>query len=299
MSFRFNFTVNNEEENNSVVEDSKKYIQGAELVLSNDLKTLQVIGETIAIPNSQVKMFKRNVSDIKFEIASNEEEGDNMLATAVLQQTDIIPGVYEGGLKTWECSVDLVKYLSELKDEEFQNKNILELGCGSALPGVYCLTRGANVDFQDYNQEILSLVTIPNVLINTVNAPSKESIAKNGTFETEIKFSSIDSSKTRFWYGDWDSLSDLYQSQNKRYDVILTSETIYSVEYHPRLYKIIKNSLNEHGVVYIAAKANYFGCSGSLYQFLDLIQKDNKFSIETVYTYSDFIRREIVKLQLL
>ncbi|ORY76825.1 hypothetical protein LY90DRAFT_501696 [Neocallimastix californiae] len=152
MSFRFNFTVNNEEENSSVVEDSKKYIQGSELVINNGevTKTLQVIGETIAIPNSSVKMFKRNVSDIKFEIASNEEDGDNMIATAVLQQTDIIPGVYEGGLKTWECSVDLVKYLSDLQNSEFENKSILELGCGSALPGVYCLTRGANVDFQDY-----------------------------------------------------------------------------------------------------------------------------------------------------
>jgi predicted nicotinamide N-methyase len=244
-------------------------------------------------------MFKRNVSDIKFEIASNEEDGDNMIATAVLQQTDIIPGVYEGGLKTWECSVDLVKYLSDLQNSEFENKSILELGCGSALPGVYCLTRGANVDFQDYNQEILSLVTIPNVLINTTNAPAKENIDKNGTFETEIQFSSINSNKTRFWYGDWDSLNDLYQSQNRRYDIILTSETIYSIEYHQRLYKIIKNSLNEHGIVYIAAKANYFGCSGSLYQFLDLVQKDNKFSIEVVFTNSDSIRREIVKLQLL
>ncbi|ORX87305.1 hypothetical protein BCR32DRAFT_228154 [Anaeromyces robustus] len=299
MSFRFNFVVNNEEDNNAVVEDTKKYIQGSELIPNNEVKTLQIIGETISIPNSNVKMFKRNVSDIKFEIASNEEDGDNMIATAVLQQTDIIPGVYEGGLKTWECSVDLVKYLSELSNDNFENKSILELGCGSALPGVYCLTRGANVDFQDYNQEILSLVTIPNVLINTVNTPTKNSIAKNGTFETELNFSNIDSSKTRFWYGDWDSLNDLFQSQNRRYDVILTSETIYSIEYHERLYKIIKNSLNDHGVVYIAAKANYFGCSGSLYQFLDLVEKDKKFSIEVVYTYSDFIRREIVKLQLL
>lgn len=299
MSFRFNFTANNEEDNTSAVEDSKKYIQGSELVANNEIKTLQVIGETIAIPNSNVKMFKRNVNDIKFEIASTEEDGDNMIATAVLQQTDIIPGVYEGGLKTWECSIDLVKYLSEQPNELFENKSVVELGCGSALPGVYCLTRGAKVDFQDYNQEILSLVTIPNVLINTVNIPAEGDIAKNGTFETEIEFSSIDPSKTRFWYGDWDSLSDLYQSQNKKYDVILTSETIYSVEYHQRLYKIIKNSLNPNGVVFIAAKANYFGCSGSLYQFLDLVEKDKAFSCEVVYTYSDFIRREIVKLQLL
>ena len=26
--------------------------------------------------------------------------------------SDLVPGVYEGGLKTWECSVDLVEYFS-------------------------------------------------------------------------------------------------------------------------------------------------------------------------------------------
>ena len=111
------FEIRSNEKNNFKKKKKKK----------KKLKTLQVIGETIAIPNSNVKMFKRNVSDIKFEIASNEEEGDNMIATAVLQQTDIIPGVYEGGLKTWECSIDLVKYLSEQPNEAFENKTVLEV----------------------------------------------------------------------------------------------------------------------------------------------------------------------------
>jgi len=30
--------------------------------------------------------------------------------------SDLVPGVYEGGLKTWECSLDLVDYLDGLKD---------------------------------------------------------------------------------------------------------------------------------------------------------------------------------------
>lgn len=29
--------------------------------------------------------------------------------------SDLVPGVYEGGLKTWECSLDLVEYLHELQ----------------------------------------------------------------------------------------------------------------------------------------------------------------------------------------
>jgi len=78
-------------------------------------------------------MFKRNVNDIKFEIASTEEDGDNMIATAVLQQTDIIPGVYEGGLKTWECSIDLVKYLSEQPNELFENKSVVEVSHSKSI----------------------------------------------------------------------------------------------------------------------------------------------------------------------
>ena len=29
--------------------------------------------------------------------------------------SDLVPGVYEGGLKTWECSLDLVEHLHELQ----------------------------------------------------------------------------------------------------------------------------------------------------------------------------------------
>ena len=45
--------------------------------------------------------------------------------------SDLVPGIYEGGLKTWECSLDLVVYLDSLKDasnyQGFIGKNILEV----------------------------------------------------------------------------------------------------------------------------------------------------------------------------
>jgi hypothetical protein len=31
--------------------------------------------------------------------------------------SDLISGVYEGGLKTWECSLDLVRFLHARQDE--------------------------------------------------------------------------------------------------------------------------------------------------------------------------------------
>ena len=40
---------------------------------------------------------------------------------AGLNDNDITPNVYEGGFKTWECSVDLAEYiLSQLEKTPFQ-----------------------------------------------------------------------------------------------------------------------------------------------------------------------------------
>ena len=45
--------------------------------------------------------------------------------------SDLVPGVYEGGLKTWECSLDLVDYLDSLKDRSdfqgFYGRKVLEV----------------------------------------------------------------------------------------------------------------------------------------------------------------------------
>ena len=52
--------------------------------------------------------------------------------------SDLVPGVYEGGLKTWECSLDLVDYLDGLKDNSsfkgFSGCSILEVRFPSILP---------------------------------------------------------------------------------------------------------------------------------------------------------------------
>jgi hypothetical protein len=65
---------------------------------------------------------------------------------------DLIPGVYEGGSKVWECSVDLSEYLLD--------KSIsgcaLELGCGHGFPGIIALLKGCYpVVFTDYNSNVL------------------------------------------------------------------------------------------------------------------------------------------------
>lgn len=42
--------------------------------------------------------------------------------------SDLVPHVYEGGLKTWECAIDLVEYLDSTRGSEgFHGRNILEV----------------------------------------------------------------------------------------------------------------------------------------------------------------------------
>ncbi len=55
-----------------------------------------------------------------------------------------------GGMKIWECTLDLLEYL-EKENVKFQGLNVLDLGCGAGLLGIYALSRGASsVHFQDY-----------------------------------------------------------------------------------------------------------------------------------------------------
>ena len=54
-----------------------------------------------------------------------------------------------GGFKIWECTLDLITYLSNIYD--FTGKRVLDVGCGSGLLGICALTTGAGtVHFQDY-----------------------------------------------------------------------------------------------------------------------------------------------------
>lgn len=58
------------------------------------------------------------------------EEQDDKEVISMLNlsgNTDLIKGVYEGGFKTWECSIDMVQYLSGLPEDQISNKKILEV----------------------------------------------------------------------------------------------------------------------------------------------------------------------------
>ncbi|KAG7543043.1 S-adenosyl-L-methionine-dependent methyltransferase [Arabidopsis thaliana x Arabidopsis arenosa] len=191
-----------------------------------------------------------------------------------LPNSDLVPGVYEGGLKLWEGSIDLVKTLekeSQTGNLSLSGNRVLELGCGHALPGIYACLKGSDVvHFQDFNAEVLRCLTIPNLNANLSEKSSSVSVG-----ETEV----------RFFAGDWSEVHQVLPlvnndgETNKKggYDVILMAETIYSISAQKSLYQLIKRCLAyPDGAVYMAAKKYYFGVGGGTRQFLSMIEKDGK-----------------------
>ncbi|KAF9292644.1 Histidine protein methyltransferase 1 [Mortierella alpina] len=317
-----------------------------------------------------VTIYKRNLEDVKFQIAQEDDEFDarendtangatattitgpggvEMLALA--GTSDLVKGVYEGGLKTWECALDLVAYLAE-QQENFDGKRVLELGCGSALPGIYVLTQSdsVEVDLQDYNDQVLKLVTLPNVLLNTHIRPDQQPVdeEEEDEKEEEIETDQVDKAEgegedddeddededeepeadpadgdfqgveldlpdseeerlqllrkvadqSKFFMGDWSGLVELmaFKDDADKYDLILTSETIYAEESHPKLYATIKNSLKRGGKALVAAKTFYFGVGGDILSFRRLIEQDGVFNVKVVFSAQAFVRREILEL---
>lgn len=63
----------------------------------------------ISIKNTQVTLARRELFDVKLQLISNELEKETVKYAD--SPSDLIRGVYEGGLKTWECSLDLASCL--------------------------------------------------------------------------------------------------------------------------------------------------------------------------------------------
>lgn len=69
------------------------------------------------------------------QTASEREDEEKIISRTVQLKSDLISGVYEGGLKVWECTYDLLE-LIEKDMETFGGKTVLDLGCGAGLLGI-------------------------------------------------------------------------------------------------------------------------------------------------------------------
>nr|SVE71271.1 EOG090X0C09 [Daphnia similis]SVE71903.1 EOG090X0C09 [Daphnia similis] len=277
--FKFNFPSENQNETdtisdhlNSSDKTSLQEIDGQEIEISNDhFQNIKQYRESCS-PTSLVRGF--HLVDLKHveELVTSQKSAEfESLKTAIQMNSDVISGVYEGGLKIWECTLDLLDYLNK-ESIQFDRLDVLDLGCGSGLLGMHALRKGAqSVHFQDYNAEVLSLCTIPNVILN--NNPDVNS-------------------KTKFFAGDWGSL----HHKLKSYDIILTSETIYNPENYRKLIKIFEEMINKNGVIYVAAKHFYFGVGGNIYEFEKLLRQNERWNTSICFCSAEGVKREILKI---
>ncbi|KAF8324280.1 uncharacterized protein EI90DRAFT_3075664 [Cantharellus anzutake] len=221
MAFQFDFNL--EEVSDSIstpsgqpihcatqIEDSMNLLsdsntgQYCELLLKD---LLSQIPETISYTplqlhtNPPIIIPRRDLFDVRFQLISQTDpdsledsiEPDPRLAY-IEAPSDLMPGAYEGGLKTWECSLDLASYLADSRPfgAWTESHKILEIGCGTAVPTMFLFldllnsryssgcSSFAEVHFhlQDYNSFTMQLVTVPNLLLVWYLSDASEAFRK-------------------------------------------------------------------------------------------------------------------------
>lgn len=231
---------------------------------------------------------------------------EGIVSKSVSSHSDLIPGVYEGGLKVWECTFDLIDYFAEA-EIQFTNKTVLDLGCGAGLLGIVALRgKAEKVHFQDYNSTVIDEITLPNVVANCINEGNRMgSRDSRKTSKPPLKRPKKAErlpnllTNCRFFSGEWSEVTHLLLSSNKpfsKYDIILTSETIYNPDYYSALHDTLTQLLHKNGRVYLASKVHYFGVGGGIYLFEKFIEERNVFSTSIVKIIDKGLQRCIMEM---
>lgn len=282
MSFQFNFFAEAEKIDKSCIkedasDENSNAIKCEEFILTEELYSKMESDFEYEVVEGFPEMIKRKYTDALINLRGKD-------LSEITETSDVVTRKYEGGLKTWECSIDLLNHLK--KYPLAGCKNVLEIGCGSGLPGIYCAKEMINSSaddedclnftFQDFNCSVLESVTVPNAILNIVGFPKHRE-------------------KFKFFYGDW---NDFPRHLNaKSFDLILTSETIYRAESYPILMKTFQHALSEDGGrVLLAAKDYYFGLGGSVQEFIKYVKHLGGWRIKIVETFSEGVPRSILEL---
>ncbi|NWW03608.1 MET18 methyltransferase, partial [Oreocharis arfaki] len=251
-----------------------------------------------------------DLSHVKLSVVemtcSGDADSEGIVSKSVSSHSDLIPGVYEGGLKIWECTFDLMNYFSEA-EIEFTNKTVLDLGCGAGLLGIVALRGKADrVHFQDYNSTVIDEITLPNVVANCINEGRRMGSGKDRKASKppskrprKAEGSPDMLNRCRFFSGEWSQVSQLLLSSNKpfsKYDIILTCETIYNPDYYSALHDTLAQLLDKNGCVYLASKVHYFGVGGGIYLFEKFIEEKNVFRTSMVKTIDQGLQRCIMEI---
>uniref|UniRef100_A0A0K0G1R5 protein-histidine N-methyltransferase n=1 Tax=Strongyloides venezuelensis TaxID=75913 RepID=A0A0K0G1R5_STRVS len=193
-----------------------------------------------------------------------------------IDKSDLIPNIYEGGLKVWEAAIDMCKYITKNGNDTFKGKTVLELGCGAGLPGICALIfQSSHVYFQDFNEVVLKCYTQENVKMNGFNG-----------------------NQTTYISGDWKYFNDNVRENGTKFDIILTTETIYCEENYEKLYQVFCDNLKDTPDAYIllGGKLYYFGVGGSILGFMDFLKIKDNFNVEVVDVVEASVPRWLLKI---
>lgn len=229
----------------------------------------------------------------------DEKQGDQAKAEATKEGGSGKGG--EGGEGSG-CNTVLLKPIEPLS---LAGKRVAELGCGQALPGIFCAQKGAAlVAFQDLNEEVLRECTVPNLLTNLNDTKTLRLFAGDWRDEklTELMLREGDNEREgeeeeasrerseRREKEERESEREEGEEKERRgktyYDILLTCDTIYSISTLPALIHVIAALLAPNGVAFVAAKRFYFGVGGSTAEFLKQLKASDLIG-ESVMLFED------------
>ena len=192
--------------------------------------------------------------------------GGERFDLAVADESQVVEaGVYEGGRELWECAIDLVEWLAAHRAGlrlTGPYGNVLELGCGRGLPGLWCLRRGNDVVFSDYDADVLERYT-------------RRDAARVG-------------GQCYFYAGDWRGLpAALSEGGFGTFDLILSAETAYREDTTHSLVECVAKTLSVSGEALVATKRYYFGCGGGVAALENEIGRVNRLCCEVVWSAED------------
>uniref|UniRef100_H2ZQA2 protein-histidine N-methyltransferase n=1 Tax=Ciona savignyi TaxID=51511 RepID=H2ZQA2_CIOSA len=229
-----------------------------------------------------------------------------------IDSSDLVSKVYEGGLKVWESSLDLVEFLGKPENKSFfADASVLEVGCGIGLPGILASKYGAKkVVFQDYNDFVLFNTTGPSVILNQCqvkddedsSAPEAKRIKTDGDlmacFERVIETEKKIDTKCQYSFigGDWEEIA---KNIDEKFDIVLTAETIYDVTNYEKLHLLLERCVGPNGMIFLAAKSFYFGVGGGISLWIEFVENKKVFEVIVVELIDAPVKREILKMKRL
>lgn len=252
---------------------------------------------TLTTPTGQTTTLpRRELFDIRRQLLA-EADSDSSSLPSGIDTSDIHTNIYEGGFKTWECSLDLARYLLSHTPSA---AHIIELGAGTSLPSCllfqHALTHDGvltHLTLADYNPTVLTHATLPNLLLTYASTlPATESpfstsdpnpLAPGPDFSPEsilaLSPALLDSFRTALTTrnieltllsGSW-SLPEYLPCipAPTGNTLILASETIYSPAALVSFSQILRQLLSRVGAgrALVAAKKMYFGVGGGVDEF--------------------------------